>query len=213
VFTATGGTDGLGSLWAYDSELEGLIELTMVVESEAWSFSDPNFGVVTPLGVSSGAWFGTTGFSGSSALGNTNLFSIDLDNLRPPLLLDKVRGVDEESIVWSRRPDEYAISYVRNVSNRGFQEILFTDILSRERFRIPLPFGETGVLFNLTPSLVTRLPFPSFSGVIDNDTVLFAYGDPDTFSMRFYISRRTEMEMDACFPIAVPNQKVVVICL
>ncbi len=213
LFTATGGVDGLGSLWAFDSALNSVIRLTMAEESEAWSFTDPGFRVGTPLGASSGVWFGTTGYSGIAPLDDMNFFSVDLDNLTPPLLLDKVLGVDEESIIWSRRPDEYAITYIRNISNRGFQEILFTDILSRERFRVPLPFGETGVLFNLIPSLFTRFEIPTFSGVIDNDTILFPYGDPDTFTMRFYISRRTEMDSDMCFPIAPPDKNPAIICL
>ena len=67
-----------------------------------------------------------------------------------------------------------------------------------------MPFGVTGVLFGRTPTI---------SGVIDNDTILFPYGDPDAFTMRFYISRRTEMDSETCFPIAPPNKKPVVICL
>ncbi len=204
VFRSTFAFTGRGSLWAYDSETDSVTELTMVVESFILGLVPSESGLYSP-GISSAVWLvAFRPFSG----GEFNQFSVDPENVLPPSMLDSATGIQGQTWTWSGRPSEYAINY-SGQSPDNYQNILFVDLLSGQRFSIPLPFGVTGSLFGRIPSG----GYPSASGVIDNDTILFPYGDSDTYNVRFYISRRTEMDSDMCFPIAPPDKNPAVICL
>jgi len=204
-----------GSLWSYDASTDSVTEMTRVTESNAWQFVAEIYNFVfVRSSKSSALWFATVVVSGTGGGSDFNLFYLDLDNTLPPLLLGRLVTPGELSLTDSRRPEEYAINYVGNILDLStydfnFQEIIITDIAARNSFQIPLPFGVPGVLFG---SSFGSSGFVS-SGVVDNDTVLFPYGDPDLFTMRFYISKRVEMDSETCFPIFPLNKKPVVFCL